>query len=119
MYFPSGSISLILPVSTSCRTATAVNILFIDPMRKRVSRVLGIFFSRSANPIGAAEENLGVLRHQHGASEPVGGNILFDPCFDRRDSFALGQPRNGKRGRARDSHEAQRKNGVRVGGFHL
>ena len=42
--------SLTLPASTSWRIATAVNILFIDPMRKRVRRVFGIRLLRSASP---------------------------------------------------------------------
>src|SRR5436305_693866 len=36
-----GSSSAILPASTSCKVATAVNILFIDPRRNCVSSVLG------------------------------------------------------------------------------
>jgi hypothetical protein len=39
-----------LPASTSWRIATAVNILFIEPMRKRVRRVFGITLLRSASP---------------------------------------------------------------------
>ena len=43
---------------TSCRTAMAVNILFIEPMRNRVLSLLGIFFSRSAKPYAAVKIGL-------------------------------------------------------------
>jgi hypothetical protein len=39
-----------LPAWTSWRIATAVNILFIDPIRKRVRMVFAIRLLRSASP---------------------------------------------------------------------
>ena len=49
-YRPIGASSCSLPAATSCSVATAVNILFIDPMRKRVSIVFGTCRDRSASP---------------------------------------------------------------------
>ena len=49
-YVPRGAVSSTLPASTSWSIATAVNILFIDPIRKRVRRVFGIRLLRSASP---------------------------------------------------------------------
>src|SRR5258705_287656 len=45
-----GSLSVSLPACASCRVATAVNILFMEPMRKRVFRVSGVLRSRSERP---------------------------------------------------------------------
>jgi hypothetical protein len=42
-------VSFTLPASTNWRIATAVNILFIDPMRNRVRMVFGIRLLRSAS----------------------------------------------------------------------
>ena len=58
MYLPIGSVSLIFPACTNCRTDVAVNILFIDPMRKRVSSLFGTFFSRSAIPYAPLKSTL-------------------------------------------------------------
>ena len=53
-------------------TATAVNILFIEPMRKRVSSVLAMPSSRLAWPKADAKSGAPFLRDQHGAGEAPG-----------------------------------------------
>ena len=47
---PDGVVQRELLSSTSCSVATAVNILFIDPMRNLVSGVLGVPTSRFSRP---------------------------------------------------------------------
>ena len=50
MTLPTVSSSESLPASTSCITAVAVNILFIEPLRNCVSSVFGVRDSRFARP---------------------------------------------------------------------
>jgi hypothetical protein len=54
--------------------------------------VFGIFCSRSAKPVGLAEQHLAVLRHQHRAAEPVRRGLLANEGLERRQGLRLGQP---------------------------
>ena len=67
-----GSSSASLPASTSCRVATAVNILFIEPIRNRVAGVFAVPDLRSARPQASLEQNLAVAGDEHGPGELVG-----------------------------------------------
>ena len=49
-YLPMGSSRASLCASTSCRVATAVNILFIEPIRNLVAGVFATPALRSARP---------------------------------------------------------------------
>ena len=87
-----GSSSASLPASTSCKVATAVNILFIEPMRNLRRR--GV---RSAGlPVGAApgvlEQDLPVAGDQHGTGELVGPSTLARRVPERRQRVRLGHP---------------------------
>src|SRR4051812_47420150 len=49
-YCETGSLNFSLPLSTSCRTAIAVNDLVTEASRKTVADVMGVPFSTSAKP---------------------------------------------------------------------
>jgi hypothetical protein len=77
--------------STSCRIATAVNILFIDPIRKRPDRVRDLPFA-IGEPVRLGEQHLAALGDQHRAAEPVRRGLLTSEDLECCQGLRLGQP---------------------------
>ena len=69
MCLPTVSSSASLPASTSCSVATAVNILFMEPIRNFVSGVLGAAVLSVGTAPGVLEENLVVAGYEHRPGE--------------------------------------------------
>jgi len=94
-YLPIGSSSPSLWACASCKTATAVNILFIEPMRKRVWRVLGTRCSRSESPYASSKKGFPSFATRI-SPENLPAAVWSSSRFRKAATSSASVPRDGK-----------------------
>src|SRR4029453_17292982 len=99
-----------LCASTSCSVATAVNILFIEPIRNLVAGVLVVPAVRSARPQAPCSSTLPWPAHKHGPGELVSPGALLGMVGERLHRVGLGHPVQGQVGGARRRVGGQQRN---------
>ena len=85
--------------------------MFIDPSRKRVFKVFGVFFSRSANPYACAKTVLPTLRRgQH--LKKIDGYYFIQPLSQSGDQLIVVQVTNSKLHRSWEHLKLKLRNSV-------
>ena len=99
--------------------ATAVNILFMEPMQKLGAELIGDFLFAVCKPIGLSENGQAIHRNEGSAGKMVGGSRLIEVSAKVGDGRRLRQTRNGKFGWARDGLQSQLGDAVRIFGLYF